>query len=180
MYVRRVEESPAELAKCNEFLRQFHKVSAPIPTPEIERQLAQHLPALPRPITVAAYENKTIRGVVTCWAPIALVAASTKRQGSAHASKIAAEWRALTFMAVDGRHQRKGIGRKLVDLLESECRESGALNIFGFAEDLPSPSWPFYSELGYTIHPPGKLLLIGGNSYGQSSGRKGRLFSKSI
>lgn len=118
-------------------------------------------------------------GAATAWTPYALLDVLKKDKGAEAARKILTRWRMFTHMAVESGYRGKGLGRSLVDQLEIECRISGAVAIFGFAEDLPQPSWPFYERLGYRILPPGEYTLIGGVDVGQDPRhRRGRSFNK--
>ncbi len=52
----------------------------------------------------------------------------------------------LQSLFVSGSHHRRGIGRRLVELFEQECRREGAARI-GLAASLFAV--PFYTRLGY-------------------------------
>ena len=62
----------------------------------------------------------------------------------------------IRFMAVDPIYQGKGVGKKLMDALESEARIMGAKHIVLQAREI---ALPFYLSCGYSIIKPTFLLF---------------------
>lgn len=178
--VATLQAAPFGVRSCNSFLGRFHDVKVPVPTTDLEIQLARTFGSVPRPTTTVAYDKKTLVGVATAWVSIPLMMTAAHIRGREAAIQSGRNTRALTFMAVDPAYRRQGLGRQLVKLLEYGCRADDVQTIFGFAEDLPDPSWPFYERLGYTIHHSTEILYFDGIPNGQTPGRQGRLFRKEL
>ncbi len=166
--------------EVNVFLRRFHGTQAAVPPPAIVRELVQGLQGLPDPVTSVARAGGDVVGAATAWTPVMLIKPLLHLKDPVSARKVLTRWRLFSHMAVAPEQRGLGIGRQLVRLLEAECRRDGAVAMFGFAEDLPEPSWPFYERLGYRILGRGETTLIGGIPSGQGPGRAGRGFDRRL
>jgi GNAT superfamily N-acetyltransferase len=62
----------------------------------------------------------------------------------------------IRFMAVDDRHQGKGIGRKLMEHMEDNSRNKGYKKTILHAREI---ALPFYEKLGYRITEKSHLLF---------------------
>jgi N-acetylglutamate synthase-like GNAT family acetyltransferase len=62
----------------------------------------------------------------------------------------------IRFMAVDAAQQSKGIGKSLVQYMETEAKEKGIQQIILHAREV---ALPFYQKLGYELDYPSHLLF---------------------
>lgn len=147
--------TPGEYDECERLLIRLldKSMKTLIPTPALERQARTFVPGFPDTIVARAHDGHRIvaAGLIrTDLGPIQQLV--DQGWGPARAVQPFAEWRALTQLAVERDHRGQGIGRQLVELLESQASRGGARGVWGFAEDHDGvPSRPFYRRCGYTV-----------------------------
>jgi len=62
----------------------------------------------------------------------------------------------IRFMGVDDEYQKRGIGKKIVRILEEHASEQNWTKIWLYAREI---AWDFYLNLGYKITGDGELLF---------------------
>ena len=164
---------------CNAFLRRYHGTKAAVPSLEFERDILTKLDGAPPVATVIATDGLTIIGAATSWMRVGAYEQLRGRVSEARAIAWLRRWPLLTHIAVNGSYRHAGIGRTLVDLVETQVAQNGARGLWGYAADMPNPSWPFYQSLGYTILEADQPVILGGIASLQSPGeRPGKHFYK--
>jgi len=76
--------------------------------------------------------------------------------GVGRLDQIDAQTAQIRFMAVDAAQQSKGIGKSLVQYMETEAKEKGIQQIILHAREV---ALPFYQKLGYELDYPSHLLF---------------------
>lgn len=164
---------------ANTFLRRYHGTAEAIPSLEFESQVLARLEGLPQPVTVTASIGSTIIGAATSWVRIDSYEQLRGKVREDRALAWMRRWPLLTHIAVDDAHRREKVGSTLIRMVEQKVADNGARGLWGFAADLPAPSWPFYQALGYTIVAADEPVILGGVASMQTTGtRQGRHFYK--
>ena len=167
-------------SRVNQFFARYHDTKTAVPTLVEEQAAYALLSGLPRPITmVATTGDGSIVGAITAWIKTERADAMVASRGEEWIARWFRRWRIMSHLAVHGSYRRLGLGTSLVQTLEARLPKDGTRGVWGFAEELPVPSAPFYERLGHTILGPG-LILVGGLSVGQdpAEGRHGMHFLK--
>ncbi|WP_082590044.1 GNAT family N-acetyltransferase [Agromyces sp. Soil535] len=164
---------------ANDLLRRYHGTIAAIPSVEDEAAQRAIVPALPGTETVVALVDGQLVGVATAWVRIGGLDQLATALGWDRAVEWLTRWRVFTHIAVTEEHRGYGVGRRLVGRLEGRCIRSGAAGLWGFAEELPAPSAPFYETLGYVVAKRGDGLVLDGVPVAQPPRtRVGQLFMR--